>query len=203
MSHTGGLFFAALATMVIAGSSACGGTAGPVVATIPAPVDSAPPAPAQTTPAAGPAQLLDSALIASLPAAEREAWMRYITASRAKRAAERAAMDAEVRAAGRERMMRAPYIRQAFEVTGRMTAEWFRSDSGRRMAESVLSYQTPSGGWSKHVNFAAGPRGQGQSYYSESDGWSYIGTIDNGSTTNQLIFLSAANAAAPDERYQA
>lgn len=112
-------------------------------------------------------------------------------------------MDAELRAAGREQMARAPYIRQAFEVTRRMTAEWFRSDSGRRIAESILSFQTPSGGWSKHVDFTAGSREPAQSYYSESDGWNYIGTIDNGSTTSQLVFLAAAHAATDDERYRA
>ena len=204
MRFPASVLFASAAVLVTAGSGACGGAAGPVVETIPAPSDSAPQAPPpDSPPARQQAELLDSALIASLPAPERRAWDEYIARSRAKEAAERAAMQAELRAAGRDRMTRSPYMRRAFEITDRMTAEWFRSDSGRMLAESILSFQTPSGGWSKHVNFASGPREPGQSYYSESDGWSYIGTIDNGSTTNQLLFLAAANAASPDERYRA
>ena len=200
--HPVGIVLASLAAFVVAGSAACSGAGAPTVDTIPAPADSAPPAPPVALTAAAP-ELLDSTLIMSLPAAEREAWTAYIARSAMKRAAERAAMQAELRALGRDRMTRAPYVREAFEVTKRMTPEWFRSDSGRRLAESVLSFQTPSGGWSKHVSFTTGPRERGQSYYSESDGWSYIGTIDNGSTTNQLLFLAAANAASPDERYRA
>ena len=207
MTDTGGIVMASLAALAIAASAACGGAAGPVVETIPAPADSAPPAPAPEQPAvqapASQPELLDSALIVGLPAPERDAWMRYVAASRARRAADLAAMDAELRATGRERMARAPYVRQAFEVTRRMTGDWFRSDSGRRIAESILSFQTPSGGWSKHVDFAAGSREPGQSYYSESDRWNYIGTIDNGSTTSQLVFLAAAHAATGDERYRA
>ena len=207
MTDTGGIVMASLAALAIAASAACGGAAGPVVETIPAPADSAPPAPAPEQPTvqapASQPELLDSALIVGLPAPERDAWMRYIAASRARRDADRAAMDAELRATGRERMARAPYVRQAFEVTRRMTADWFRSDSGRRIAESILSFQTPSGGWSKHVDFAAGSREPAQSYYSESDRWNYIGTIDNGSTTSQLAFLAAAHAATGDERYRA
>src|SRR5687768_15921864 len=106
-----GVLLASLAAIIVVGSAACGGTAGPVVATIPAPVDSAPPPPSAAEPVTAPAELLDSVLIQSLPAPERDAWTRYIAASRAKRGAERAAMDAELRAAGRERMTRAAYIR--------------------------------------------------------------------------------------------
>lgn len=149
-----------------------------------------------------PDTLFDQAIIAALPGAERDAWMRYLAISRAKREAERAAMDAELREAGQERMAKAPYMRRAFEVTSRMRGPWLQTDSARRLAENILSFQTPSGGWSKHVDFTQGPRKVGQSYFSESDGWSYIGTIDNGSTTSQMLFLAAAHAALPDDRYR-
>src|SRR5688500_6796914 len=109
-------------------------------------------------------------------------------------------MRSELQAQSIGRRIPAPYMRQAFEVTGRMTPEWFRSDSGRRLAENVLSFQTPSGGWSKHVNFAAGPRELAMSYWGEGLAWRYIGTIDNGSTTGQLLFLAAAHAATDDAR---
>ena len=197
MIPAGGTSLCSAIAIAFAAGSACAGAGNPP-ATVPSPVESPSPTPQRSdTP-----KLLDSALIATLPAAQRAAWVGYIARSAMKQAAERAAMAAELRTVGRERMTRAPYQRQAFEVTDRMTEAWFRSDSGRAFAASVLSFQTPSGGWSKHVDFSQGPRQPGQSWFSESDGWSYIGTIDNGSTTNQLLFLAAAHAATPDERYR-
>jgi len=64
----------------------------------------------------------------------------------------------------------------------------------------VLSFQTPSGGWSKRTDMRTRKRQPGESYYSESDGWSYIPTIDNGATTEQLRFLAGAYAATQDAR---
>ena len=197
MMPAGSTLLASAMMLAIAGGAACAGTQRPDAALPASDIGASLPAPRDTP------KLLDSARIAALPEQERSAWTAYIARSRLKHAAERAAMAAELRTAGRDRMTRAPYVREAFEVTSRMTQSWFRSDSGRQLAASILSFQTPSGGWSKHVDFTGTPRQPGQSYYSETDGWSYIGTIDNGSTTNQLLFLAAANAAAPDERYQA
>ena len=198
MIPAGGMALCSAIALAMATGSACAGAGNPPP-TDPSPAGSTSPArPSSDTP-----KLLDSALIATLPAPERAAWVSYIARSAMKHAAERAAMAAELRTVGRDRMTRAPYQRQAFEVTDRMTEAWFRSDSGRALAASILSFQTPSGGWSKHVDFSQGPRQPGQSWFSESDGWSYIGTIDNGSTTNQLLFLAAAQAASPDERYSA
>jgi PelA/Pel-15E family pectate lyase len=148
------------------------------------------------------AALLAPARIAALPAAQRTLWERYLETSGRLRAMDRASMDAELRAAGRERMTRAPYAKEAFEVTPAMTEAWFRGDSGRHVADVVLSFQTPSGGWSKRTDMRTRKRQPGESYYSESDGWSYIPTIDNGATTEQLRFLADAYAATADARYR-
>jgi PelA/Pel-15E family pectate lyase len=97
-------------------------------------------------------------------------------------------------------MTRAPFS-SGFEITASMTPEWFKTDSARLIAENILSFQAPNGGWSKHVDLKAGLRQMGQSYFSESEKWSWISTIDNSSTTEQLHFLAMANAANHDERY--
>ena len=148
-------------------------------------------------------ELLAPERITALPTAERAAWSEYVARSARQQAGERAAMMGEVRDAGLERMRRAPYMRQAFEIRSSMTDDWFRSDSARRLADNILTFQTPSGGWSKHVDFSQGPRERGQSYYSESDGWQYIATIDNGATTGQLLFLARVYEVHQDERYRA
>lgn len=145
--------------------------------------------------------LLGAARIAALPPAGKEAWTRYLEASRAARARDQALLREELRALGRERMTRAPYAK-GFDVAKSMTPEWFRGDSARRTADNLLSWQTPSGGWSKHVDFALRPRLPGESFYSESDGWHYIATLDNDATTEPMRFLAGAYRAHGDPRHR-
>lgn len=145
--------------------------------------------------------LLDGERIAALPLPDRQAWTRYLEQSRAARESDMALIQAELRALGRDRMSRAPYGK-AFVVTKAMTPEWFRTDSARVLADNILSYQTPSGGWSKRVDFELRPRQPGESFYSESDGWHYIATLDNDGTTEPLRFLAAAYQAHGDVRYR-
>jgi PelA/Pel-15E family pectate lyase len=71
------------------------------------------------------------------------------------------------------------------------------------MADVILSYQAPDGGWSKHVDFTQGPRALGQSYYAEANEWSWISTLDNSSTTEEMKFLALADRAHRDARYEA
>ncbi|HVE33030.1 MAG TPA: pectate lyase [Gemmatimonadaceae bacterium] len=130
---------------------------------------------------------------------ERPLWLAYIARSRELYARDTAAMNAELRAVGKHAMTRAPYV-HAFSVEPWMTPRWFASDSARAMAEAILSFQAPNGGWSKHVEFAR-PRRTGESYYGESADWEYISTIDNGSTTEEIRFLDAINRARPNAKY--
>ncbi|MFL5383875.1 MAG: pectate lyase [Longimicrobiaceae bacterium] len=147
--------------------------------------------------------LLGDARLARMHAAERALWTAYLQRSRDWRARDRALVAGELRALGRERMERAPYARESFELKRWMTGDWFRADSARAIAEAILSFQTPSGGWSKHVDLRAGPRKPGQSFFSETDAWQYIATLDNNSTTSELRFLALADGAAPDPRFRA
>jgi PelA/Pel-15E family pectate lyase len=144
--------------------------------------------------------LLGVGRIARLPAAERAAWSRYVAESRRIQQGDKDLMQRELQLAGKVVMARAPFQREAFELTEEMTPEWFRTDGARRLVDVVLSYQVPSGGWSKHVDYTKGPRQPGQSWFSESDSWQYIATIDNSSTTEQLRFLGAAHRALGDAR---
>ena len=144
---------------------------------------------------------LTPARLATLDVARRTAWSAYLARSRELSARDHAAMATELRALGRDTMARAPWT-HAFEVTPAMTSSWFAGDSARRIGESILSYQTPSGGWSKHVDFGAGLRAPGQSWFSETNSWRYIATIDNSSTTEELHFLALLDDARPDARYR-
>ena len=108
-------------------------------------------------------------------------------------------MNRELQSEGRTEMTRAPYSAPDFRFAERDDA-WMKSDSARVMGEAVITYQTPSGGWSKRTDMTH-PRARGMSYYSETDAWHYSPTFDNGATTGQLRFLSALSARHADPRY--
>jgi PelA/Pel-15E family pectate lyase len=146
--------------------------------------------------------LITKARIAALPAEQRRAWETYLDSSNAQLKRDTAAMNVELSKLGKTEMTRAPYSR-GFEVDKHMTPVWFASDSAKQMADNILSFQAPNGGWSKHVDLSVGPRQLGQSYFSETGKWSWISTIDNGATTEQLHFLAMAEAAKHDDRYVA
>lgn len=144
--------------------------------------------------------LLAPAKLAALTATERAAWQRYLARSAALYARDTAAMHAELRSLGRAKMTRAPYTHD-FSVKPFMTPAWFAGDTARRIAESILSFQAPNGGWSKHVDFAR-ERRPGESYYAESDDWSWISTLDNDQTTAEMRFLGAIDRVQRDARYE-
>ncbi|MET0396418.1 MAG: pectate lyase [Longimicrobiaceae bacterium] len=143
--------------------------------------------------------LLAPARIAALPAAERQAWERYMAVSRQLAQADRDALAAELRAAGLEKATPAPHA-DGFGIEPRMTPEWFRGDEARRVADAIISFQTPAGGWSKRMEFTR-PRRPGESWASEGN-WSWVGTFDNGATVSQLRFLAGVMNAGGDERHR-
>jgi PelA/Pel-15E family pectate lyase len=72
------------------------------------------------------------------------------------------------------------------------------------IAKVILSFQTPSGGWSKRTDMASQPRQPGQLYGTEVD---YIPTFDNDATSTQILWLTAflpyASEASRPELQQA
>jgi PelA/Pel-15E family pectate lyase len=129
-------------------------------------------------------------------------WHAYMTRSRAMHDRDSIAMAAELRTAQKSKMTQAPYAHD-FTLGSSMSRRWFASDSARQIAEIILSFQAPNGGWSKHVDLRQHVRQAGESYFGESDQWEWISTIDNSSTTEQIRFLTRANDARRDARYEA
>lgn len=74
-------------------------------------------------------------------------------------------------------------------------AEWFSSEEGRRITESVLSHQTPIGGWAKAYSNES-VRKEGESF----GGWDGTATFDNGATITEMRFLAAVYNATQDQR---
>lgn len=145
--------------------------------------------------------LLTPKRIATLSPSMQRDWNAYFDRSRALHAVDTAAMNRELRTSHRASMVRAPYTHD-FSVKPSMTAAWFATDSARRMADIILSFQAPNGGWSKHVDFTKHARAPGESYFAEDSTWSWISTIDNDATTEEIHFLAHANTARRDPRFE-
>jgi PelA/Pel-15E family pectate lyase len=65
---------------------------------------------------------------------------------------------------------------------------FWQSAAAHQQAQVILSFQTPSGGWSKRTDMAAQQRQLGQQFGVEKN---YIPTFDNGATSTQLRWLAA------------
>jgi PelA/Pel-15E family pectate lyase len=73
--------------------------------------------------------------------------------------------------------------------------DWYASAEAKKMADSVLSYQSPRGAWPKNIDTATQP------YKGAKE--NLDGTFDNGATTFELRFLARmATANVGDERYK-
>ena len=74
------------------------------------------------------------------------------------------------------------------------SVEWFQSEEGRRIADNVLTWQTPHGGWPKNRDTASEP------FEGKRD--DLHGTFDNSATIDELRFLARAFRATNEPRYQ-
>jgi len=71
---------------------------------------------------------------------------------------------------------------------------WYQSEEGIRIANNILSWQSPKGSWPKNISttrepFAADPN-------------TLLGTFDNSATINEIRFLARAFHVTNDKRYK-
>lgn len=133
----------------------------------------------------------DDARLSGRP--DAEAWRRYLDRSRTLAAADRDALAAEVSTAGREAATKAPNGGD-FRPPNSDKREWYAGDEAGRLADAVISFQTPAGGWSKHLGYSKGPRQPGMQWTSQSEPGRpphYQATFDNAATVREIEFLSA------------
>jgi PelA/Pel-15E family pectate lyase len=79
-------------------------------------------------------------------------------------------------------------------VYARKPDEWYRGPGGRRVADTILTYQSARGGWPKNIDTTAA------SY--AGDPAKLQGTFDNGATVGELRFLARAFRATQEPRYR-
>jgi PelA/Pel-15E family pectate lyase len=153
--------------------------------------------------------------IAGLPADVRPAWSEYLARSVALKAADQKFLADEIKAHGIKAAVPVGQNRANPRIRGNRPAEWYASAEARAMADNVVSFQTPAGGWSKNFNTADHRRQPGEAFSPDTNvsrflapgdhdaphdiHWSYIGTFDNDATITELRFLAKV-ARAADER---
>jgi PelA/Pel-15E family pectate lyase len=159
------------------------------------------PAPAKVIGTMTPADAVSEARIASLPAPQHVPWIRFWKQSQARMAADKAALAAERK--GLDVIPAGPPSGSTKNMPLNRGADWYGSAEARRIADNIVSFQTPAGAWGKNQDRTGPPRARGQSYVvvekasSAGEGWAFVGTIDNGATTTELRFLARVEQAFP------
>ncbi|MEY4488635.1 MAG: hypothetical protein RIQ79_1143 [Verrucomicrobiota bacterium] len=130
--------------------------------------------------------------IAGLPKEDQSRWADYLARSRAAAAADTEALQREVATLKLAQALPAPDGGD-FKFEPKTGEAWFASAEAARLADTIISYQAPNGGWSKHTGYSKGPRHPGMQWSSQSlpgQPAHYLSTFDNGSTTGQIEFLA-------------
>ena len=143
--------------------------------------------------------------INELPAAEHLAWKTYFERSQTNALVDAAAVQAEVVANKMTNALRAPSGGD-FKLKVKTSTVWFRGEEAKKLAAAILSFQTPSGGWSKHIGFTRGARQPGMQWTSQNEPGQpahYVATFDNGSTTSEMKLLADMWLATQSEDYKA
>jgi PelA/Pel-15E family pectate lyase len=172
------------------------------------------PAFASTVGTSLPAESITRDRISRLPQAERASWINYLQHSERQRRADKDAFYAELKRAGIKTPIEPPHDNSARSVPLNRDSSWYASPEARHIADIILSYQTPAGGWSKNLDMSRNPRLPGESFAPDNlskflspgdfdepldRSWNYVGTIDNDATTTQIIFLAKVISSASAE----
>jgi PelA/Pel-15E family pectate lyase len=153
--------------------------------------------------------------VAAMPA-----WKNYLEDSLRQRQADQEFLRNELKAHGLKQATLPHKTSSAKGVTLKDSADWYRSAEARRIADILLSFQTPAGGWSKNTDFTNRARQPGELFGAENGslflekkdfdtpedpGWNYVGTFDNDATTTELRFVAKMISAGKtnDDPYRA
>lgn len=152
--------------------------------------------------------------IASLPAASGMAWKEYLEHSKRQRKADQLFFQNEMEDHDIKQSVVPPTGRAAYSMPLDNRAIWYGSDDARGIADNIVSFQTPAGGWSKNLDLTRHPRAAGELFGPENGSqflgasdfdaplegkWNYVGTIDNDATTTELQFLAKVIASGGDK----
>ena len=138
--------------------------------------------------------------IGLLPKERQASWQKYLDRSARQMKIDRDAIDAEVKSHGLKDSF-APTEAVDFKFDSKKPDAWFAGEEASRIADIIVTYQTPSGGWSKHIGVTNEARHPGERY-AGGKGWNYVGTFDNDATIVQLRFLARVAQATGKAAYR-
>jgi PelA/Pel-15E family pectate lyase len=156
-----------------------------------------------------PAPEVGAARLGELPAAQRAVWAEYIARSYKQHQFDRATLAAELKPG---ETPPPPPVAGSGKMPLNKDAAWYGSAEARAIADTIVSFQTPSGGWSKNQDRTKPPRQRGQRYANDAETmqlntgnfdaphdryWTFVGTLDNGATTTEMRFLGRVQAQLP------
>jgi PelA/Pel-15E family pectate lyase len=78
---------------------------------------------------------------------------------------------------------------------------WYGATEARAVADNILAYQTPSGGWPKNTDMTQPPAPKPPGAHEEHADTS-AATIDNGGTTTEIIYLARLTSATGEVAYR-
>jgi PelA/Pel-15E family pectate lyase len=128
---------------------------------------------------------------------EQAAWKDYFKRSRYWAGIDRDFIDAELKKTIYKEPTPPPAAPQ-FGFDAKQPMEFYKTPDGQKIADNILSFQTPSGGWSKRTDMSQRPRKPAEAFGTEP---AYIPTFDNRATTTQLQVLALAFQATDKTEY--
>jgi PelA/Pel-15E family pectate lyase len=148
--------------------------------------------------------------VAHLPQSERKAWIDYLDRSERQRQVDKQQLNDELKRAGLREPVVPAESSAARSIPLDRPAAWYATSDAHHVADVIVSFQTPAGGWSKNIDMSKEPRRPGQAFAPnnlshflapgdfdtpQDATWNYVGTIDNDATTTQIRFLAKVIAA--------
>jgi len=158
-----------------------------------------------------PAEGLSAERISRLPKAEQRAWRKYLKRSQAQRRGDQDFFRREMKQHGLRQSTLPPEQRGVRGISLDRPKEWYGSAEALRLADNIVSFQTPAGGWTKNIDMTTHARAPGERFAHENlshypgrldfdvpqdANWNYVGTFDNDATTTQLEFLARVITAS-------
>lgn len=149
--------------------------------------------------------------IGALPDMERGAWADYLARSQAQHQADRAALAAELPPGATPPPPPQAVGGNDHNMPLDRPAEWYGTPEARAVADAVVTFQTPAGGWSKNQDRRIA-RLPGQRFSNDAETmeqnpanfdapadrfWTFVGTLDNNATWSEMRFLAKVAAHAP------
>ncbi|HKB91687.1 MAG TPA: pectate lyase, partial [Opitutaceae bacterium] len=141
--------------------------------------------------------------LSALPADQQPVWKDYLDRSNRLLQADKDSFEKELKAAHINEPTLPPSAGNG--NTGihlNRPDAWYATPEAVQIAENILTYQMPNGGWSKNMDLTKHPRQPGE-LYGHDYHWSYLATFDNDATIDHLRFLAKSARVNNREEYRA